>query len=79
MGAFKDSARPNGEVQLAGIAAIETILAGRDSFFGFALRASDTVLPETPFKVFTGGWFVGEEAKKLKSAYGAFAHSRLPN
>jgi hypothetical protein len=78
MGTLKDRPCPNGEVQFAGIAAVEAILAGRDSLFRLALRALDAMLPQTALKIFAGGWLIGEEVEELEGADCAFAHLRLP-
>jgi hypothetical protein len=74
MRAFEDCSCPHSEIQFAGIATMKAFLTGRDSLFGLALWALDTVLPQAAFKVLSGGWFVRKQTKQLKGADCAFAH-----
>lgn len=56
------------EVQFAGVAAVEAVLARRDPIFTLALRASDAIRPETAFQILAGGRFVREKFKQFERA-----------
>ena len=68
MRSLKDSASPYREVQLARVAAVEAILAGRDSFLRLAFRADHAIRPEAGFKVPSGRLLIGEQLKEFEGA-----------
>jgi hypothetical protein len=77
--AAKDGPGPDGEVQLAGITAIETAFARRYALQGLAARAARAIRPQPILKVLTRTNFVGKHLEKLKGADGGAAHNpRLP-
>ncbi len=74
---LEDRSRADREVQLAGIAAVESALAGGDPLADFAGRADDAIHPETGLKVKTGGFLVGEHLEQLEGTDCAFAHVHI--
>ena len=68
---------PNGEVQLASIAAVESTLASRDAILAGASRAGNPVRPKTGFKINPCCLLVGEHCEKLKGRYCALAHDLI--
>ena len=71
---LEDGASADREVQLAGIATIESTLPSGDSLLALAGRAGNAILPEPGFEIQPGGFRVGVHLKQLKRAYCAFAH-----
>ena len=74
MGALKDGASSDGEINLASVTAAEAALADRDSLSVSAVGTQHAVRPQPSLKVETGRCLIGEQFKELKNAYGALAH-----
>ena len=68
MGALENRAGSHGEILLALVAAVVTILAHRDALADPADRANDASGPEARFEVDTGRFLIGEHLEKLKGA-----------
>ena len=69
MRAPEDRTSPHREVQLAGVAAIEATLAGRDALTALAGRALDPIRPQPVFDVLSSRLFIRESFKQLERAY----------
>lgn len=65
---LENRARPHGEVQLAGVAAVVSALAGRDALAVLALRAFDAVRPQTAFEIGASARLIGEGLEQLERA-----------
>jgi hypothetical protein len=74
MGTLKDGSRSDGEVDLAGIAAIEAALAGSDSFAGLASRTDSTIGPKPRFQIEPCGLRIGKHLEQLERADCGTAH-----
>src|SRR6185503_1122876 len=74
VGPTENSTRPHGEIQLAGVAAIEATRADRDPLRAGASRTLHAVRPDTIFEVLAGSRFIGEELKQLEGADGGLGH-----
>ena len=75
---LKDRAGTDREVDLAGVAAVESDTGARcDPITCFASRARGTVRPQATFQVLPRGLFVREEFKQLEGAYGGLAHEPI--
>jgi hypothetical protein len=77
MGPFKYGSRSDGEIQLAGIAAIEATLAGSDALIAQAHCALWSFWPQARFKVNTSSLLIGEHLEELEGADCALAHVRI--
>lgn len=73
---FKDRARPDREILLAGVAAIEAALASRNAFRAFADRTDNAIRPQAGFQIETSRYRVGNHLEQLKGADCAFAHEQ---
>ena len=71
---LKDRARADGEVRLAGVAAIEAALAGRDALRLVAAGANRPIRPTLAFHVDPRGLRVGEHLEQFKGGDGGLAH-----
>ena len=74
---LKDGCCPNGEVQLASIAAVEAALASRDAILTGASRAGNSIRPKAGFKVKPCCLLVGEHLEELEGADCALAHELI--
>jgi len=72
--ALKDRACADREIELTGVAAVETTLARGDVLFGFARRADNAVLPDAGFQKKPSRFRIGEHLEKLEGRNCAFAH-----
>lgn len=77
MGTLEDGSRSDGEVNLTGIAAIETALSGSDSLAGLASRTDSAIGPEPRFQIEPCRLRIGEHLEQLERADCAFAHRLL--
>ena len=68
MSALEDRAGADGEIQLAGIAAVVTTFPYRDTLTVFALRTPNALRPQARFKVLPRRLTVGEHLKELDEA-----------
>lgn len=75
MGTLKDGSRSDGEVQLAGIAAVVPTLTGSHSLAGFASWTGSTIGPKPRFQIEPSRLRIGEHLKQLERADCAFAHA----
>ena len=64
----EDSLGSHREVHLTGVAAVETILARRNALLVLALRAGNSVRPETALKVLACRGLVREQFKEFEGA-----------
>jgi hypothetical protein len=71
---LENRSRPNGEIKLASVAAIEASLTRRDTVSALASRARRTVRPQTALQVHARGFFVWEQLKELEGADGGARH-----
>ncbi len=70
MRAPEDGASADGEVLLAGVAAVKAIFPGRDALPALAGRANRPLWPQAPLKVLPGRLLIGESLEKLEGADG---------
>ena len=66
----EDRSSPHSEVQLAGVAPIETTFARRYTLRGLAARAARAIRPQPILKVLAGAGFIREHLEKLEGANG---------
>ena len=79
MGPLEYGPGADGEIQLAGVAAVETVLAGGDALHFGAARALHAFGPNPALHIQAGGLLVREQAEKLENADGGFVvHGRNP-
>ena len=74
MRTLKNRARTNGEIELAGVAAMEAVFARGEPIPRVASRTDRAVGPEPIFQIRARGFFVRDKLEKLKRADCAFAH-----
>src|SRR5207253_9474044 len=75
MGTLENGSRSDGEINLTGIAAVVTALAGSDSFAGLASWTDSTIGPKPRFQIEPCGLRIGEHLEQLERADCAFAHA----
>src|ERR1035441_965963 len=76
MRTLENRARANGKIQIALVAAIETILAGRNAILTTASRANNAIRPKPGFKIRPGRNLIWNQCEKFKGANRALAHTR---
>ncbi len=72
--ALKNGAGPDGEVFIAGVAAIEASLARADTLAGIADGANGTIRPQARLQIEPRRFRVWKHLKDLESTYRAFTH-----
>lgn len=68
MAPLENRPRADREVELTGVATVESARAPGDAIPGLALRALRTIRPETGFQVLTGAVFVREKLEQFEGA-----------
>src|SRR6185295_1300194 len=75
---FKHCASPHGEIEIAGVAVVETDpLADGDLFAGSAVRANRASGPETTFEIDPRRFVVGKHLEEFESADSRTAHDLI--
>lgn len=72
--ALEDGSGSDGEIEQAGVAAVEAALAGADAHRLAARRAGGPVRPAPRLEIDAGALLIGEHLKQFKSADGGFTH-----